>query len=136
MNLEKLTDCELLALCLMGESRGEPNIGKLAVAHVILNRAAKPGWWGIDVRSVILKPYQFSCFNKMDPNFGQMPHWLESPDDYQGMPECIAIAELAINGFTTDPTGGATHYHEQSITPDWVGELRFICQIGRHRFYS
>lgn len=135
MNLEKLTDCELLALCLMGEARGEPHIGKLAVAHVVLNRVSKPGWWGNSVRTVILFPHQFSCFNVSDPNMPMMPHWIESPRDYDGMPECIAIAELAVNGFTVDPTNGATHYHEQSIKPSWVDELTFLCQTGRHRFY-
>lgn len=36
--------------------------GELAVASVIANRAAKPGWWGRDIRSVCLAPAQFSCW--------------------------------------------------------------------------
>jgi N-acetylmuramoyl-L-alanine amidase len=133
MNLNELNDKDLLALCIMGEARGEPVIGKLAVAHVVLNRAAHPGWWGHDVKSVLLKKYQFSCFLDSDPNRAHMGDWLKYT--HPGMETCLTISELSLAGLTTDPTDGATHYHEQSVKPEWASKLTFVKQIGRHRFY-
>ena len=45
------------------ESTGAPR----GIFHTVVNRAAKAGWWGTDVVSVILKPFQFSSFNLDDP---------------------------------------------------------------------
>jgi hypothetical protein len=42
--------------------RARSEEGKLAVAGVIANRAANPGWWGPDIRWVCLAPAQFSCW--------------------------------------------------------------------------
>ena len=41
---------DTLARTLWGEARGEGRAGMQAVANVIRNRAARPGWWG---RSVV-----------------------------------------------------------------------------------
>jgi N-acetylmuramoyl-L-alanine amidase len=118
--LAALDDTQLLALCIWGEARGESVTGQLAVAHVVLNRAASPRWWGHDVRSVILKKWQFSYFNSRSPGPGLVQ---------------LAIAELAMGKLTLDPTLGATHYHAVGVTPDWTRLLRHVVDIGRHRFY-
>ncbi len=119
--LAALDDTQLLALCIWGEARGEPVTGQLAIAHVVLNRAANPRWWGHDVRSVILKEWQFSYFNSRAPGPGLVQ---------------LTIAELALGKLTQDPTLGATHYHAVGMTPDWSRFLRRLVQIGGHWFYS
>jgi len=128
-----LTDKELLTLCIYGEARGEPPVGKLAVAHVILNRAANPCWWGDSVKSVILKHRQFSCFNEDDVNRSAMLLMAKT-----GMydPACLAVALLAIEGHTTDPTKGATHYHAIGIAPAWSAKMKRTAKINRHVFYQ
>lgn len=118
--LAALDDTQLLALCIWGEARGEPVIGQLAVTHVVLNRVARPSWWGHDVRSVILKEWQFSYFNSRSPGPGLVQ---------------LAIAELALGKLTLDPTLGATHYHAVGMTPDWTRFMRHVVDIGKHRFY-
>jgi conjugal transfer mating pair stabilization protein TraG len=40
------------------EAQGEPDVGKAAVAHVILNRK-KSHRWGDTVKDVVMKPWQF-----------------------------------------------------------------------------
>ena len=40
------------------EAQGEPDIGKAAVAHVILNRK-KTHRWGNTIKDVVMKPWQF-----------------------------------------------------------------------------
>jgi len=45
------------------EGRGESTEAQRGIFHTVVNRAAKAGWWGNDVVSVSLTPFQFSCFN-------------------------------------------------------------------------
>ena len=67
----RLEDVLALARTLWGECRGEPKIGQIAVAWVILNRAEQPGWWSKShteaimddtIEAVCLCPHQFSCW--------------------------------------------------------------------------
>src|SRR3546814_9887201 len=57
---------DLLARTIWGEARGEPVRGMEAVAAVVMNRVARPGWWGRTVASVCTKAYQFACWNEDD----------------------------------------------------------------------
>ncbi|HRI92974.1 MAG TPA: cell wall hydrolase, partial [Accumulibacter sp.] len=108
----------------------ESEEGKLAVASVIANRAASPGWWGRDVRSVCLAPAQFSCWwdaqgprvrsiDETDPNFRA----------------CLKIARRVLSGNYRDPTGGADHYHRDDVRPSWARGRKPTRLIGRHVFY-
>jgi len=69
----ELSALDLMKLCVWREARGEGMLGKRGVAQVIQNRANDPSWWGHDIRSVILKPWQFSSFNMADPNSEKWP---------------------------------------------------------------
>ena len=68
-------DLDILARTLWGEARGESLAGQIAVAWTIRNRVndgnAK-SWWGEGYVGVCQKPYQFSCWNKNDPNFAYL----------------------------------------------------------------
>ena len=121
--LHTLTDIKLMSLLIWHEARGESPIGKLAVAHVVINRVGKRTWYGHSIRDVITKPYQFSAFN--NDNFAFF---------YE--PSCVAIAELALGGVTIDPTKGATHFHADYITPTWASDMTHLLRIGRHLFYK
>jgi len=63
--LSQLTDSEILFLTLLGEARGEPIEGQVAVANVIMNRAKLRKQI---IKVVCLSPKQFSCWNANDPN--------------------------------------------------------------------
>ena len=128
----KLPERDLLARCIWGEARGEIAAGKLAIAHVVLNRTLKQSWMGSTIREVILKPYQFSCFNDGDPNAKKLA--VIDPSD-KAFSECLLIANLACDGYTIDPTGGATHYHAKSCKPAWAPKIQYLCSIGKHKFY-
>jgi spore germination cell wall hydrolase CwlJ-like protein len=145
---ESLTDVYLLALCIWAEARNQGLEGMQAVGSVILNRASRPGWWGSDIKSVILKPKQFSCLNEDDPQRVRM----------------IAIAEDFINAMWKDPdlracwwvakgliepwpesknapalrsnVGAATHYHTSAVAPAWKDKLKLTARIKDHLFYE
>lgn len=130
-------EIDTLARTIWGEARGEGSIGMQAVAAVVLNRVAvsqKRGgyWWGTDVIAVCQKPYQFSCWNKNDPNYQKL---LEvDPNDIH-FATAIRIARRAMAGVLDDPTGGATHYHVQGITPHWAEDEKPVAVIAHHLFY-
>ena len=70
-------EADILARTIWGEARGEGVEGMKAVANVVLNRVKiskdRGGfWWGNDITSVCKKPFQFSCWNKSDPNFKKL----------------------------------------------------------------
>lgn len=133
-----MTELEIFAKTLFGEARGEKLPGINAVANVILNRvkyAQKIGsyWWGKTIEEVCLKPFQFSCWNKNDPNHALLMQDLSQNKVYQ---LCERVARRAITGFLVDNTKGATHYHSSSVNPFWARCAVPCAEIGNHLFYA
>lgn len=135
-----LPDNEVLALTIYGEARGEPYLGKVAVGSVVLNRADLKNWMGGTVKEVCLKPFQFSCFNKSDPNYKML---LDIAQDCTREATvnrvfcvCAGIADGLIDGTVQRITEG-THYHSTGIkTPNWAFEMKRVDKVGRHIFYK
>lgn len=137
-------DIDTLARTLYGEARGETLRGQIAVAHVVLNRVQDPGWWtrnrgdGIPddtIAAACRDPWQFSCWNAGDPNREKIEAvTLNEPSFQRAMAVACAVVR-GLDGFG-DPTGGATHYHTRSISPDWDwSKLSSPMSIGHHKFY-
>ncbi|MCF4166463.1 cell wall hydrolase [Zavarzinia compransoris] len=136
-------DRDTLARTLWGEARGEGVPGMAAVAAVIVNRmrasgrrvalGQKPLWWGgPDAVSVCRAPWQFSCWNRDDPNRARLLAMV--PDDAALRPARL-IADAALDGRAGDPTAGADHYHARGVRPAWARGRRPLVAIGRHHFY-
>lgn len=132
--LADLSDAELLARVIWGECRGKLHDEACAIAHVVVNRAAKPCWWGTSVKDCCLKAKQFSCLNESDPNLSKIlagnfkdGSWLT----------CFQEADAALSGRSSDPTNGATSYHAASMRPfpSWAKTLTQTAKIGSHIFY-
>ena len=130
----ELSALDLMKLCMWREARGEGILGKRGVAYVIQNRADDSSWWGHDVRSMILKPWQFSSFNAADPNSNKWPaHGDPSFRD------CENVCEAVAGGNDEDITSGATSYYDISIPrPRWAsdGSNVLTLSVGRLRFYK
>lgn len=123
----------LLMLCIWREARGESAIAQLGVAWVIKNRLALQGWMGKTYPAVILKPYQFSSFNAGDPNATKFPN----PTTDLAMGPCLLVAKHAYEGTESDPTDGATHYFDDSISPpDWTIGATKTVKLGHLIFYK
>jgi len=124
---------DTLARTLWGEARGEGRAGMVAVAAVICNRAARPGWWGRSVAEVCLKPRQFSCWLADDPNRAG----LERVGDGDAVfVQAQEIAAAALAGSLPDYTFGATHYHAVDAAPAWARGHTPCVVIGHHAFYN
>lgn len=112
-----------LAMTVYYEARGEPAKGQIAVAHVVLNRAAATEYPD-DICSVVFDKHQFSWTNeKVSKPKGQA--WIKS----------IAIARAAMDGSWPDPTRGAKHFHSIKIAPAWSFGRHRPQRIGNHIFY-
>ncbi|MCB9996602.1 MAG: cell wall hydrolase [Rhodospirillales bacterium] len=126
-------EIDVLARTIWGEARGEGSAGMQAVANVVLNRARRGGWWGDDVIAVCQKPYQFSCWNKDDPNYRRLQR-VDTNDLYFATAK--RMARRAVYGALPDITEGADHYHAAGITPLWSAGERPVAVIGNHIFYK
>lgn len=127
-------DREIVATCMVLEAGGEGPDGMRAVLNVILNRAK--GDLSRMV-AVTVKRGAFSCMSSVwqndEPDYSPLlDRAMNQPDAYEKASQLIAVMEL---GLLTDNTGGATHYHANSVQPYWVGAMRYLTTIGNHIFY-
>ncbi|MGG3889522.1 spore cortex-lytic enzyme [Metabacillus fastidiosus] len=112
-------DVQLMANAVHGEARGEPYVGQVAVAAVILNRVNSPSFPNT-VSGVIFEPRAFTAVAD-----GQI--WL-TPNETSKK----AVLD-AINGW--DPTGNAIYYfNPDTATSGWIWGRPQIKQIGKHIF--
>lgn len=103
----------LLAMLVWGEARGEPESGRIAVAHVAMNRAKRK--YGGDLKKAILQPYAFSCFNKLDiaSRYRLLrPTMFDKLGVWQA---CYEAASEVRNGLCQDPTSGAVCYCTRAL---------------------
>lgn len=133
-DLLTLEPADLLSAVIWGECRGVDPMEARAIAHVVVNRANRPGWWGKDIKSVCMAKSQFSCLNSNDPNLAKILAGDFSDGNWS---TCQREAADAISGASKDPTGGAVAYHATYISkPADFGSAKPLCTIGKHKFYG
>lgn len=113
------SDLNLMSNAVFGEARGEPYVGQVAVAAVILNRVDNSKFPD-NVSGVIFQPGAFTAVAD-----GQI--WL-TPDDQAKQ----AVMD-ALNGW--DPSHGAIYYfNPDTATSAWIWSRPQIDKIGKHIF--
>lgn len=85
-----------------------------------------------DIIQVCQKPYQFSCWNRSDPNFMKLQEVDESNLYFA---TALRIARRAVIDQLEDITNKATHYHAVGIEPYWAKNQKPCAVIGNHIFY-
>lgn len=125
-------DHDALARTVWGEARGEGYDGMRAVAAVIMNRVKSPRYPN-NAREVCFQPWQFSVWNKDEPNG---PKARAVTDKDLQFKQALVIAEDALTGQLKDLTGGATHYHATYVEPFWAKHGTVSARIGQHIFYT
>ena len=109
----------LLGRLVHGEARGEPYVGKVAVAAVVLNRVKSPSFPNT-ISGVI---YQSGAFDAVAD--GQINL---TPDE-----DSLRAARDALNGW--DPTGGCLYYYNPATaTNGWIWSRTVQLSIGKHIF--
>jgi spore germination cell wall hydrolase CwlJ-like protein len=117
-----------LATAVYFEARGEPLVGQVAVAKVVMNRVKderhpKTVCDVVRFRVKATCAFSFMC-DKEKLVVNDMNAWRSS----------VNIASLVFNGKLTDPTNGATHFHAKTMQPKW-SNVQVTAKIGNHIFY-
>jgi spore germination cell wall hydrolase CwlJ-like protein len=120
-------EAECLANAVYFEARSEPIEGQLAVAEVVLNRAAS-GRYPTDLCSVITQKAQFSFIQR-----GKFPR---ADRDSKAWKKAVAIAAIARQKLAGTLPSGVLWYHATYVSPSWGKRLTKQTQIGLHIFYS
>lgn len=132
-------DRDIFARTLWGEARGEGLAGQIAVAWTIRNRVndgKAKSWWGEGYAGVCKAPYQFSCWNKSDPNHAYLSG--AKPIPFREFSQTQIVADQVIAGTVPDPTSGATHYYSTTMpkAPGWVKGAKQTLKLGHHVFFK
>lgn len=122
--LDPETNC--LATAVYFEARGESVEGQLAVARVVMNRAAS-GRYPTDWCSVVKQPAQFSFVQH-----GQFPQADTNCDAWR---KAEAVAQLAEYNVVPSVGPDVLWYHADYVAPSWRHGLTEVEQIGAHIFY-
>ena len=130
-------DERVIALTILGEARGEGEIGMLAVACVIQRRS-----WEKEKTSaeICLQPWQFSIWNAGKGNV-KRERDLWYLWDSKRMVYARHLARFLNNEkiVLVDITKGANHYYSKKIRktpPDYLKEYEPVVIIKNHVFYK
>ena len=111
------------------ESRGEPDLGMVAVAQVVSNRIKSPRFPDT-VCEVVYQHKQFSWVNDGLPN----QPLLSDPAERESFIKSAWVHIIATE--PPDITYGATHYHRYDVEPWWSYQMTVVAIIGKHIFYT
>jgi hypothetical protein len=121
-------EANCMAVAVYHEARGETLAGQLAVARVIMNRAAS-GKYPTTWCGVVKQPWQFSFVN---PRTGTLPSVDQASDAWH---KALGITRLAMaNAVPSLPTD-CLWYHADYVSPSWGRRLTRVEKIGAHIFY-
>lgn len=113
------SDVDLLAHLVHGEARGEPYVGQVAIAAVILNRT-RDSRFPKTIAGVIYQPGAFTAVSDGQANL--------QPDN-----TAYKAARDALNGW--DPTYGCIYYwNPATATSKWIWSRPIVVRIGKHVF--
>ena len=115
-----------LATAVYFEARGESLEGQLAVARVVMNRAASgrypPSWC-----ATVKQPWQFSFVRH-----GQFPAINYASSAWR---KAQAITRLAMSNAVPSISNDVLWYHADYVAPTWGRRLSMVQKIGQHIFY-
>jgi len=126
---DPLTDqANCIAVAVYHEARGESLEGQLAVAKVIMNRAAS-GKYPTSWCGVVKQPWQFSFVN---PRSGYMPSVDQASASWR---KALGVTRLAVANAVQSVPADCLWYHADYVAPSWGRRLTRVEKIGAHIFY-
>ena len=132
-----VVDAHWMALTMWGEARNGGEAAMRAVGHVIDNRK-RAGTHGRYATETVSAAWQFSCWNRGDPNHSAMMNidkLRPDSEDHLMWVTAKRVAAEILSGASADPTGGALFYHTAAVSPRWSAGLAPIRVIGGHLFF-
>lgn len=143
--LSGLSPTEIVSLTIIGEGRGEPIEGQVAIGCVIRNRLHNNPVKYENYFQVCLEPKQFSCWNEDDPNYALLLDLAERivnnqtlTDSY--LKQCMFIAQGVVDWIIRDNTRNACNYVTKDIfynhKPSWARKATNIQEKGSQVFFN
>lgn len=132
----KLSDQEIVARTAWGEARGIGSDGMRATINTGQNRVASGvHWWGTTLRSVLIHPWQYSCWNHNDPNRSKLLSVTAADAEFA---IALELAAHALAGVLVDITNGADSYYASSMPtpPKWAEGLSPCFEIGNQLYFQ
>lgn len=111
----------------IAEAAGEGADGMAAVVNVIRNRADRRG---LSLGDVVRQPKQFTGYEAPGPEA------LKAMRDPALRERVGSLIDRALSGELPDATGGADHYHADSVSPGWAAKMPRTATLGGHLFYD
>lgn len=128
-------EMKCLADAIYFEARGEPELGRIAVAQVVLNRLKNPAYpdtiCGVVYQNKNRRnrcQFSFAC-DGIRERITNKPAWAEAQ----------ALAKRVMEDDKTlyiKDVGASTHYHATYVRPRWARHMTKKDKIGRHIFYQ
>ena len=143
-----------LAVNIYHEAKGESYLGKLAVAHVTMNRVHDKrfpnnvcdvvyqaqmyvNWKGNEMPRRGMCQFSWFCDGKSDDLYLTNKQGRKVEPNVRAWNESNDIAFDVLLGYTDDPTAGATHYHNPSISDAfWTEHFELAAVVDNHTFYK
>ena len=122
-------EANCIATAVYHEARGESLEGQVAVAKVIMNRAAS-GKYPTSWCGVVKQPWQFSFVN---PRTGYMPSVDQTSAAWR---KALGVTRLAVANAVPSVSSDCLWYHADYVAPSWGRRLDRVEKIGAHIFYS
>jgi N-acetylmuramoyl-L-alanine amidase len=122
------SEANCIAVAVYHEARGESLEGQLAVARVIMNRAAS-GKYPASWCGTVKQPWQFSFVN---PRSGAFPYTDVNSASWR---KAVAITRLAVSNAVPSLSTDVLWYHATYVAPSWGRRLTQASKIGTHIFY-
>jgi len=119
-------EANCIATAVYFEARGEALEGQLAVARVIMNRAAS-GQYPSSWCSVVKQPSQFSFVRH-----GQFPTVNTASAAWS---KAQGVTRLAMSNVIPSLSNDVLWYHADYVDPSWGHRLSMAQKIGQHIFY-
>lgn len=142
-----------LAINIYHESRSEPFLGQVSVAHTVMNRVESQHYPNNACDVVHQGPIRESWKTKQFKDLAeaervyfpvknkcQFSWYCDGKEDIianeKALLKAVKVALYVYSGESKDPTDGATHYHATYVKPYWAPHMKHQVTIGRHMFYK
>ncbi len=126
-NFEDDSDEVMLARLIFGESRGQSEYEKAAVAYTAINRANDGKLYnGETIKEVALAKKQFSAFNQDDVNFKKV----KNPQQYEkeSWDNCLKVAYdvLHTDKYSNLNQGQTNYFNPNLANPSWKDKMKSV----------
>jgi N-acetylmuramoyl-L-alanine amidase len=130
-NVDDIKEVACLSQAVHGEAGNQSMEGKIAVAHVIVNRTKSNMFPSDDVCGVVRQKGQFDFLKRV--------RWIREnkPEERKQMEDSIKASLLVVGHKVADPTHGSLYFiNPHMADQSWLRGLRRTTKIGDHAFYK